>query len=99
MIYNSREKWERNDEYEYNLASEQERDLARRCGYNAFEASHYTPAQMQAALQQPQAQGASESFEGRWVVFSNDIWNAHADICPAHLRAEFAAEKEYFLGD
>jgi hypothetical protein len=87
------------EEYQSRIATEQERDLARRCGFNAFEASHYTPAQMQAALQRPQAQHAPESFAGRWIVFSGNIWNAHADICPAHLQAEFAVEKKYFLGE
>lgn len=83
--------------YQSRIMEEQERDLARRCGYNAFEASHYTPAQMQAALQRPQAQETPESFEGRWVICAGGIWNAHADICPAHLQAEFTVEKKYFL--
>ena len=51
MIYDGRQNWDIDEEHQYKIATEQERDLARRCGYNAFEASHYTPAQMQGALE------------------------------------------------
>ena len=84
------------EEYRWNMAEQHERDLARRCGMNASEASNYTPSQLQAKLQAKPAQQPktaitrgvrtlSKSFKlpgGKYWT----IWDADADICPVGLR-------------
>lgn len=96
MIYNSREKWEHDEETEYRADQQRERDLARRCGFNVFEASHYTPAQMQAILTAPRRKATplKEPYKGCWIVFHSypaigTVWNAHAEECPLNLQATF----------
>ena len=98
MIYGSPRDWDNDEEYQSLVADEQERELARRCGMGAFEASNYTPAELQEKLRKLNAPVsnaiATDKPIGRMICKSFSlpdgrrwkIWDADCSICPIELR-------------